>query len=70
MGKSLPRDIITEFTCTYNGAEVCRFTLHPSVSANPYLAFSFVAADSGTLLFTWTGDNGFKFSESATINVV
>jgi sulfur-oxidizing protein SoxZ len=70
LGKSLARDIITGFVCTYNGAEVCRFTLHPSVSANPYLAFSFVATDSGTLQFTWTGDNGFTFTESATINVV
>jgi len=28
-----------------------------------------VAADSGTLQFTWTGDNGFTFTESAAITV-
>lgn len=69
LGKTLPRDIITGFTCTYNGAEVCRAVFHPAISANPYLAFSVVAADSGTLQFTWTGDNGFAFTESAAITV-
>ena len=70
LGKPLPRDIITGFTCTYNGAEVCRAVLHPSISANPYLTFSIVAAESGTLQFTWTGDNGFTYTESASISVV
>jgi sulfur-oxidizing protein SoxZ len=70
LGKPLPRDIITGFKCTYNGAEVCRAVLHPSISANPYLTFSIVAAESGTLQFTWTGDNGFTYTESASISVV
>jgi sulfur-oxidizing protein SoxZ len=70
LGKPLPRDIITEFTCTYNGAEVCRATFHPAISANPYLTFSVAAIASGTLQFTWTGDNGFTFTESAAISVV
>ena len=69
LGKPLPRDIITEFKCTYNGAEICRATFHPAIAANPFLTFSVVAAESGTLQFTWTGDNGFTFTESATINV-
>ena len=69
LGKPLPRDIITEFACAYNGVEICRAVLHPAVSANPYLTFSTVATESGTLKFTWTGDNGFTFSESATISV-
>ena len=70
LGKPLPRGIITGFTCTYNGAEVCRAVLHPSISANPYLAFSTVATESGTLVFTWSGDNGFTVTESAVISVV
>jgi sulfur-oxidizing protein SoxZ len=70
LGRPLPRNIITGFTCTYNGAEVCRVVLHPAIAANPYLTFSIVATDSGTLQFTWTGDNGFTFTEAATINVV
>ncbi len=69
LGKPLPRDIITGFTCTYNGVEVCRAVFHPAISANPYLAFSVIATASGTLQFTWTGDNGFTFTESAVIAV-
>ena len=70
LGKPLPRDIITGFSCTYNGTEVCSAVLHPSIAANPYLTFSFVATESGTLQFKWTGDNGFSFAESAAISVV
>ena len=69
LGKPLPRDIITGFTCMYNGAEVCRAVFHPAISANPYLAFSVIATASGTLQFTRTGDNGFTFPESAAISV-
>ena len=69
LGKTLPRDIITEFKCTYNGAEVCRATFHPAIAANPYIAFPVRIAESGTLQFTWTGDNGFTHTESAQISV-
>jgi sulfur-oxidizing protein SoxZ len=69
LGVTLPRDIITHFECKYNGVEVCHAVLHPAISANPYLTFSTVATESGTLEFTWTGDNGFTFSESASITV-
>lgn len=70
LGAPLPRDIITGFACTYNGVEVCRAVLHPAISANPYLTFATVATESGTLVFTWSGDNGFTFTESAAISVV
>lgn len=69
LGKPLARDIITLFVCTYNGVEICRARLHPSVAANPYLAFSTVATESGTIDFSWTGDNGFTATDSATITV-
>jgi len=70
LGTPLPRDIITEFVCAYNGVEICRAVLHPAISANPYLAFSTIATESGTLTFKWSGDNGFTFTESAVISVV
>ena len=69
LGVPLPRDIITEFKCTYNGAEVCRATFHPAISANPYISFPVRITESGTLQFTWTGDNGFTQTESAPISV-
>lgn len=69
LGVPIPRDIINLFVCTYNGVEICRARLHPSIAANPYLAFSTVATESGTIEFTWSGDNGFKATDSARITV-
>ena len=68
-GERIPRDIITLFTCTYNGTEVFRADLHPAIAANPYLVFPTVATESGTIAITWTGDNGFSVTESAAITV-
>jgi len=70
LGEAIPRDIIRQFVCTYNGAEIFRAEFHPAISANPLLAFSTVATESGTLAFTWTGDRGFSVTESVRITVV
>ena len=69
LGAPIPRDIITRFVCTYNGTEVFRAELHPAIAANPFLVFSTVATESGTIAFRWTGDNGFSMAESAAITV-
>jgi sulfur-oxidizing protein SoxZ len=68
-GELIPRDIIRTFTCTYNGTEVCRVELHPAIAANPLIAFSTVATESGTLTFRWDGDNGYTVTEIAAIKV-
>jgi sulfur-oxidizing protein SoxZ len=68
-GVRVPRDIVRLFVCTYNGVEVFRAELHPAIAANPFLAFSTVATESGTLELHWTGDNGFSARESASIVV-
>jgi sulfur-oxidizing protein SoxZ len=69
LGAAIPRDIIRLFVCTYNGTEVFRAELHPAIAANPFIAFSTVATESGTLTFHWTGDHDFSATESATIVV-
>ena len=69
LGAPIPRDIIRRFVCTYNGTEVFRADLHPAIAANPFIAFSTVAVESGMLAFQWTGDNGFSVTESARITV-
>jgi sulfur-oxidizing protein SoxZ len=69
LGVPIPRDIITTFVCNYNGVEIFRAELHPSVSANPYLQFTTVATESGTLEFRWSGDNGFSATQTAHIAV-
>jgi sulfur-oxidizing protein SoxZ len=69
LGALIPRDIVRRFVCTYNGTEIFRAELHPAIAANPFIVFSTVATESGTLAFHWTGDNGFSVTESATISV-
>ena len=68
-GEAVPRDIITSFTCRYNGSEIFRAELFPAIAANPFLAFFTVATESGTLDFEWTGDNGFSATATAKITV-
>ncbi len=68
-GEVIPRDIITDFECLYNGEQVFRATLFPGVSANPFLTFHTVAVRSGTLEFRWTDQNGETWSDTAEITV-
>ena len=69
-GELIPRDIITQFVCTYNGTEIFRAELFPAIAANPLITFSTVATESGTLEFKWVGDKGFTASHSAKLVVV
>jgi sulfur-oxidizing protein SoxZ len=68
-GAVIPRNIITDFSCRYNGNEVFRAELFPAFSANPFIAFFTVATESGSFEFRWTGDNGFSETASASITV-
>jgi sulfur-oxidizing protein SoxZ len=68
-GETVPRDIITSFTCRYNGAEIFRADLFPATAANPFITFTTVATESGKFEFEWTGDNGFSETASASITV-
>ncbi len=68
-GEIVPRDIITSFTCRYNGTEIFRADLFPAISANPFISFFTVAKESGKFEFEWVGDNGFASTASASITV-
>jgi sulfur-oxidizing protein SoxZ len=68
-GGAIGRDIIKSFTCIYNGAEVFRADLFPAVAANPFIAFTTVATESGVIEFRWTDDRGETQTESRTITV-
>jgi sulfur-oxidizing protein SoxZ len=68
-GRVVPRDILRRFSCRYNDEEVFSMDLFPAVAANPFIGFSTVAVASGTLTFTWIGDNGFSQTETAAITV-
>ena len=68
-GRTLPRDILRRFVCRFNGDVVFSAELYPAIAANPYFAFPLRATSSGTLSFTWEGDNGFAQTESTTLTV-
>lgn len=70
LGELIPRDIITRFSCSYNGVEIFRADLHPAIAANPLIGFTTVATESGTLEFRWSGDNNFSVTQTAAITVV
>jgi len=68
-GAVIPRDIINRFVCTYGGEEVFRAELYPAIAANPFLAFSTLATESGEITFSWTDDHGETQSEARQIAV-
>ncbi len=68
-GEIVPRDIITSFTCRYNGAEVFRADFFPAIAANPFISFFTVAKESGKFDFEWIGDKGFSETASASMVV-
>jgi len=55
--------------CWYNGEEIFRADLFPATAANPFISFYTRATESGTIVFEWTGDNGFAATEQAAISV-
>lgn len=68
-GKPIPRNVIREVTCTYNGSVVFRVETSSGISANPLLTFYVTARDSGELVFDWVDDTGARGSERAPVVV-
>lgn len=66
-GRVLPRDIVTHFSCAFEGQPVFAAQLYPAIAANPYLAFPWRVAGNGTLSFRWDGDNGFSQTETVQV---
>jgi sulfur-oxidizing protein SoxZ len=68
-GEIIPVHIIERLVCTYDGEEVFRADLHPSIAANPFLTFHTVATVSGRLEISWHDDDGSVTTASAEIEV-
>ena len=72
-GRVRPRDLIRRFSCHYEDGRadelVFSAELFPAVAANPLIAFFTVATASGSLRFSWEGDNGFAQVERVAISV-
>jgi sulfur-oxidizing protein SoxZ len=68
-GRIIPRNIIEDFTATWNGREIFRMKMSPAIAANPFVSFSAVAVDSGAIVFRWRGDDGFAAEHQVSITV-
>lgn len=68
-GNVIPRKIINKFDCTLNGKPVFSCDIEPAISANPYVEFSAKVEESGDFVFTWTDDDGSKYSKKSSIKV-
>ena len=68
-GRIIPRNIIEDFTATWNGREIFRMKMSPAIAANPFVSFSAVASESGTIAFRWSGDEGFAAEHRVDITV-
>ena len=69
-GKPIPKNVVNEVVCRYNGAEIFRAEMGSGVAANPYLQFHTVAEASGELVFEWVDDAGVRGTERASIEVI
>lgn len=56
--RPVPRRILHTLRVTYAGEEVFRMALSPGITANPYVAFTTIATETGALVFEWIEDGG------------
>ncbi len=68
-GRAVPRDIIETFTVHYAGTEIFKCDMQPGTAANPYVAFTTVATETGELVFTWVDEKGATTKETRHLTV-
>jgi len=68
-GRLIPRNIIEDFVATWNEREIFRMKMSPAIAANPFVSFSTVATESGTIAFAWKGDEGFVAEHKVVVTV-
>ncbi len=68
-GQAIPRDIISLFTCRYDGAEVFRADMFPALAAYPLMQFTVVATASGPIQFEWRDEKGDVWKETVEMVV-
>jgi sulfur-oxidizing protein SoxZ len=68
-GRAIPKNVVNNLVCRYNGVEVFRAEMGSGIAANPFLDFFTVAEASGELVFDWVDDEGKTGSERVTLTV-
>ena len=69
-GHAIALHILDRISCTLGGKEVFRVELGSGMSANPYVAFFAIAAQSAELVVEWGDDRGDTGRATALVNVV
>lgn len=65
----VPRLIINSFRVRQGSEEIFRVDISQGISANPYIAFTTTATESGILTFEWIEDGGAVFTRTAALKV-
>ncbi len=65
----VPRKILHSLRVTYAGAEIFRMALSTGITANPYIAFTTVAVETGDIVFEWEEDGGAIYRREARLVV-
>ena len=68
-GSPIPKNVVREVVCRYNGAEICRCELGSGIAANPYLQMHARTEASGSIEVEWVDDAGERGSARAAIVV-
>ena len=69
LGQSIPKNVINQLVCRYNGVEVLRTEFSSGIAANPYLSFYATAQESGDIEISWVDDAGNTSSVSTFLEV-
>ena len=68
-GQKVPKAIMGQFTCLFDGREVFRAELESGTASDPYLSFHVRVENSGVFKFIWSGNDGSKFEKDASIRI-
>jgi sulfur-oxidizing protein SoxZ len=64
-----PRRIVHTIRALHAGTEVFRMDLSTGIAANPYVAFTLVAVETGDLVVEWIEDGGAVHRATARLTV-
>lgn len=68
-GKIVPRNIIHDLRCLYDGVEVFGASFFPAVAANPFVSFHLRAKQTGEVTIRWIDEDGTEHRDARLLTV-
>lgn len=68
-GQTVARNLLTKFTCSFEGQTVLAGDYSTGVSEDPYLMFYAKVTKAGTYNFKWVGDNDQVYETSVVLEI-